>query len=49
MTIAGIAGTKGIVLGTSPRFEQPTSLAVIGDSIVISDNNAILLLRHGAQ
>jgi len=48
-TIAGIAGVAGIVLGATPRFAFPTSLAIVGDSIVVSDANAILLLRHGAQ
>jgi sugar lactone lactonase YvrE len=48
-TLAGTAETAGIVLGAIPRFAFPAALAVIGDSIVISDNNAILLLRHGAQ
>ncbi|HWO23675.1 MAG TPA: hypothetical protein VNO30_33265 [Kofleriaceae bacterium] len=47
-TIAGMAGTTGIVLGTTPGFGFLTSLAVIGDSLVINDTNAILLLRHGA-
>jgi hypothetical protein len=31
------------------RFGFPQGLAVVGDSIVLSDANAILLLRHGAQ
>ncbi|HEX8111442.1 MAG TPA: NHL repeat-containing protein [Kofleriaceae bacterium] len=48
-TIAGVAGVVGIVLGTIPRFASPISLAIAGDSIIVSDTNAILLLRHGAQ
>jgi len=48
-TIAGIAGVSGILLGATPRFASPTSLAIVADSIVISSYNAILLLRHGAQ
>jgi sugar lactone lactonase YvrE len=48
-TVAGTAGVSGILLGATPRFEFPQSLTVIGDSIVVSDANAILLLRHGAQ
>lgn len=48
-TVAGTAGMAGIVLGTTPRFAVPRSLAISGDSIVIADTNAILLLRHGAR
>jgi hypothetical protein len=48
-TVAGTVGVVGILLGTPPRFASPRSLAIVGDSIVISDANAILLLRHGAQ
>ena len=48
-TVAGTAGMAGIVLGATPRFASPRSLAIVGDSIVISNANAILLLRHGAQ
>ncbi len=48
-TIAGLVGMQGIALGVPPRFAFPVSLAISGDSIVISDANAILLLRHGAQ
>jgi len=48
-TIAGIAGVSGILLGATPRFASPIGLAIVADSIVISDYNAILLLRHGTQ
>jgi sugar lactone lactonase YvrE len=48
-TVAGTAGMAGILLGATPRFALPRSLAIVGDSIVVSDTNAILLLRHGAQ
>jgi hypothetical protein len=48
-TIAGMAGMKGLALGETPRFAFPLGLAVIGDSIVVSDSNAILLLRHAAR
>ena len=48
-TIAGTAGVAGIVLGVTPRFAFPLGLAIVADSIVVSDINAILLLRHGAQ
>jgi sugar lactone lactonase YvrE len=48
-TIAGTAGMAGIVLGATPQFLFPQSLAIDGDSLVISDANTILLLRHGAQ
>jgi hypothetical protein len=48
-TIAGSARIGRITLGASPELAFPDGLAVIGDSIVISDANAILLLRYGAQ
>jgi sugar lactone lactonase YvrE len=48
-TVAGAAGVTGIVLGSTPRFSHPQFLAIVGDSLVISDANAILLLRHGAR
>src|SRR5262249_50417160 len=48
-TIAGMAGVAGIALGATPRFAFPRFLAIVGDSLIISDTNAILLLRHGAQ
>jgi hypothetical protein len=48
-TIAGTAGMVGIVLGAAPRLASPLGLAIVGDSIVVSDANAVLLLRHGAQ
>jgi streptogramin lyase len=48
-TVAGTAGLAGILLGATPRFALPRGLAIAGDSIIIIDTNAILLLRHGAQ
>jgi sugar lactone lactonase YvrE len=48
-TIAGSAGSAGILLSTTPRFSFPTGVAIVGDSLVVSDNNAILLLRHAVQ
>jgi DNA-binding beta-propeller fold protein YncE len=48
-TIAGVPGSAAIVLGETPRFAFPQHLAIVGDSLVITDNNAILLLRHGAR
>jgi hypothetical protein len=48
-TIAGTAGATGILLGAVPRLAFPQGLAIAGDSLVVSDANAILLLRHGAQ
>ena len=48
-TVAGRAGVAGIVLGAIPQFASPQGLVIAGDSIVISDANAILLLRHGAR
>jgi len=47
-TVAGAPGVIGVVLGATPRFASPQGLAIMGDSLVISDANAILLLRHGA-
>jgi len=47
--VAGTAGVIGILLGATPRFVHPQSLAIVGDSIVVSDANAILLLRHAVQ
>jgi hypothetical protein len=37
------------VLGASPGFNYPAAIAVSGDSLVIVDINAVLLLHHGAQ
>lgn len=48
-TIAGVAGSAAIVLGESPRFSFPQHLAIVGDSLVITDNNAILRLRHAVE
>ena len=48
-TVAGMAGATGIVLGASPRLAAPQGVAIVGDSLVISDTNAILLLRHGVR
>jgi sugar lactone lactonase YvrE len=48
-TIAGMAELEGIHLGETPRFALPSNLTISGDSIVISDANAVLLLHHGAQ
>jgi len=48
-TVAGTAGLAGVVLGQPPRLAFPQYLAIVGDSLVVSDNNAILLLRHGAK
>jgi len=48
-TVAGMAGVAGIVLGVAPRFASPRYLAISGDSLVISDTNAILLLRHAVK
>jgi secreted PhoX family phosphatase len=48
-TVAGMAGVVGVVLGAAPRFAAPRYLAVSGDSLVISDANAILLLHHVIQ
>jgi sugar lactone lactonase YvrE len=48
-TVAGTAGVAGVLLGARPRFALPRGLAIVGDSLVISDGHAILLLRHGVQ
>jgi sugar lactone lactonase YvrE len=42
-------GVASVLLGTTPTFTFPSHLAIGGDSIVFTANNAILLLRHGAQ
>jgi sugar lactone lactonase YvrE len=46
-TLAGTAGVVGIVLGATPRFAIPFGLAIDGDSLLITDANAVLVLRHG--
>jgi len=48
-TVAGTPGVAGIVLGAAPRLSSPQFLTVAGDSIVVTDNRAVLRLRHGAQ
>ncbi|HEX3480072.1 MAG TPA: hypothetical protein VHT91_33870 [Kofleriaceae bacterium] len=48
-TVAGMAGMAGILLGAIPRFASPHGLAIVGDYIVLSDADAILLLRPGTQ
>jgi uncharacterized protein YjiK len=48
-TIAGLAGSSRVVLGTTPRLAFPFFLTIVGDSIAVIDNNAVLLLRHGAR
>ena len=35
--------------GATPRRSSPQYLAITGDSLVITDNRAVLLLRHGAR
>jgi hypothetical protein len=37
------------MLGAPPRLAYPYGIASDGDSLIISDTNAILRLRHGAQ
>jgi sugar lactone lactonase YvrE len=48
-TIAGTPGAAGILLGTAPRLAFPQGLAIAGDSLIISDTNAILQLHLGAR
>ncbi|HEX8109360.1 MAG TPA: NHL repeat-containing protein [Kofleriaceae bacterium] len=48
-TVAGTAGVAGIVLGATPGLAFPEYLAIVGDSIVCTDNRAVLRLRHGAR
>jgi hypothetical protein len=48
-TIAGMAGSKGILPGPTARFASPSGLVIFGDSVFVSDANGILALRHGAQ
>lgn len=45
-TLAGTAGVTGIVLGTTPQLAAPSGLAILGDSLVIGDGHAVLILRH---
>jgi len=39
----------GIVLRATPQFAFPWGLEIIGDSIIVADDDAILILRHGAR
>jgi streptogramin lyase len=48
-TIAGTPGIRGLTLGPIPQFSNPQGIARSGDSLVITDANAVLILRHGAQ
>jgi hypothetical protein len=48
-TVAGTAGVSGIRFGAVPQFGAPEALAIVGDSLVIADTHAIVLLRHGAR
>ena len=48
-TVAGAPGAAGVVLGSTPGFDSPSGIAVAGTSLVITDANAVLLLRNGAQ
>lgn len=45
-TIAGAPGVAGIVLGPRRRLANPAGLAIVGDSLVVIDTYAVLLLRH---
>ena len=45
-TIAGTPSKARVVLGTAPGFAFPLFLTIVGDSIAVVDNNAVLLLRH---
>jgi secreted PhoX family phosphatase len=48
-TIAGTPGAASIALGATPRFGFPQGLAIVVDSLLVSDANAILLLANGAR
>ncbi|MEO7731310.1 MAG: hypothetical protein ABIY55_10080, partial [Kofleriaceae bacterium] len=48
-TIAGTPGVRGLTLGGSPQFALPQAIALSGDSLIITDANAVLILRHAAQ
>jgi len=48
-TIAGTPGIRAVTLGPVPQFSIPQAIARSGDSLVITDANAVLILRHGAQ
>ena len=43
-TVAGTAGVIGIRLGTTPTFATPHGLALVGNALVITDANAVLVL-----
>jgi sugar lactone lactonase YvrE len=45
-TLAGVTGVAGIRIGAMPRFGFPAGLVIAGDSLFVSDTNAILVLRH---
>jgi sugar lactone lactonase YvrE len=45
-TLAGTVGVSGVVLGTKPRFGAPRNLAVLDDSLVISDADGLVVLHH---
>jgi sugar lactone lactonase YvrE len=45
-TIAGTPGRAQIVLGATPGFSSPEAIAIVGDSLVITDSYAVLMLRH---
>jgi hypothetical protein len=40
------ASTSSALLGSSPGFSNPEAIAVVGDSLVITDSYAVLTLRH---
>ena len=48
-TIAGTPALAEVVLGATAGLAFPQSLAIVDDSIVIIDGDAILVLRHGAR
>jgi sugar lactone lactonase YvrE len=48
-TIAGTAGKIGIVLGDHPGLAAPVGITIVGDSLVVTDTDAVLVLRHAAR
>jgi hypothetical protein len=47
--VVGTPGAAGIVLGPSPRLAYPQALAIVGDSLVIGDSQALLVLRYALR
>lgn len=44
-TVVGTPGITGIQLGATPRLAHPRGIAAVGDSLMVSDANAVLILH----